>query len=101
MTKINLTNNQLSELKYHLADRIVDNMDVKQLVQIAFDSYHDYFNKLSEVEFLETAKNYWNDSFDEVVEEIKEYADCDFKKPIEDREASNIFIDINNTGGKY
>ena len=49
MTKINLTDNQLSELKYHLADRIVDNMDVKQLVQIAFDSYHDYFDKLSEV----------------------------------------------------
>ena len=92
MTKINLTDNQLSELKYHLANRITDNMDVKQLVQIAFDSYHDYFDRLSEVEFLETAKNYWNDSFDEVVEEIKEYADCDFKKPIEDRDPSNFNI---------
>ena len=32
---------------------------------------------------------------------IKEYANSDIKKSLEDREASNIFIDINNTGGKY
>ena len=32
---------------------------------------------------------------------IKEYASSDIKKSIDDREASNIFIDINNTGGKY
>ena len=96
-----LTNEELQELKYHLADRIVENMDVKQLIQIAFDSYYDHFDKLSEVDFLDRAKDYWNDSFDDVVEIVKDYANCDFKKSIEDREASNIFIDINNTGGKY
>ena len=96
-----LTNDELQELKYHLADRIVDNMDVKQLIQIAFDSYYDHFDKLSEDDFLDRAEDYWNDSFDEVVEIVKDYANCDFKKPIEDRKPSNIFIDINNTGGKY
>ena len=48
-------------------------------------------------EFLNDARDYWDDHFDDVVEEIKEYANCDFKK---DRR-NDTFIDINNTGGKY
>ena len=35
---------------------------------------------MSDVEFIDEAKNYWDDGYDEVVEEIKEYTDCDFKK---------------------
>ena len=34
---------------------------------------------------IDEAKNYWEDHYDEVVEEVKEYVDCDFKKSIEDR----------------
>ena len=40
---------------------------------------------MSAVEFIDEAKNYWDDGYDDVVEEIKEYTDCDFKKPIGDR----------------
>ena len=29
---------------------------------------------------LEDAYNYWEDSFDEVVEDIQEYTNCKFKK---------------------
>ena len=69
------------------------------------DFLHNHLDKLndnqSDAEFLEDCRNYWDDSFDDVVEEVKEYANSDFKKPKEDREASNIFIDINNTGGEY
>ncbi len=101
MTKINLTDNELQELKYHYVDRLVDNMSLKDLVEYVFDDMTKYVDSQSDAQFLEDARNYWDDGFDDVVEEIKEYADCDFKKPIEDREASNIFIDINNTGGKY
>ena len=101
MTKINLTQEELQELKYHLADRIVDNMDIKDLVKYVFDDYMKYFDDISEVQFMNEAQNYWDDGFDEVVEIVKDYANCNFKKPIEDREQSNIFIDINNTGGKY
>ena len=101
MTKVNLTDNELQELKYHYVDRIVDNMSTKDLVQYVFDDMKQYVDNQSDVEFLEDARNYWDDGFDEVVEEIKEFTDCDFKKPIEDRNPSNIFIDINNTGGKY
>ena len=101
MTKINLTDNELQELKYHYVDRIVDNMSLEDLLQYVKEDMENAVNDLSEVEFLDQAQNYWEDHFDEVVEDIKDFANCGFKKPIEDREPSNIFIDINNTGGKY
>ena len=44
-----------------------------------------YYEDMSDAEFIDEAKNYWEDHYDEVVEEVKEYADCDFKKSIEDR----------------
>ena len=96
-----LTENELFELKYHYVDRIVDNMSTKDLVQYVFDDMLRYVEALPEVDFLDEAQEYWEEHFDDVVKDIKEYADSDIKKSIEDREASNIFIDINNTGGEY
>ena len=96
-----LTENELLELKYHYVDRIVDNMSTKDLVQYVFDDMLRYVEALPEVDFLDEAQEYWEEHFDDVVKDIKEYADSDIKKSIEDREASNIFIDINNTGGEY
>ena len=92
MTKINLTDEELQELKYHYVDRLVDNMSTKDLVQYVFDDMTQYVDNQSDVEFLEDARNYFDDYFDEVVEEIKEFTDCDFKKPIEDRTPSNYSI---------
>mgnify|MGYP001185786057 CR=1 FL=1 len=93
MTKLN--KNELEELKYHLADRIVDNMDIKDLVKHVFDDYIEYFDSISEVEFMNEAHNYWDDAcFEEVIAEVKEYVNCKFKKPIEDREATNININL-------
>ena len=96
-----LTKNELNELKYHYVDRVVDNMSTKDLVQYVFDDMLRYVEALPEVDFLDEAQEYWEEHFDDVVKDIKEYANSDIKKSIEDREASNIFIDINNTGGKY
>ena len=90
--KTDLTDNQLKELKYHYVDRLVDNMSTKDLVQYVFDDMTQYVDNQSDVEFLEDARNYFDDYFDEVVEEIKEFTDCDFKKPIEDRTPSNYSI---------
>ena len=82
-----LTNKELNELKYHYVDRVVDNMSTKDLVQYVFDDMLRYVETIPEVEFLEDCQNYWEDHFDEVVEEVKEYVDCDFKKSrIEDRD---------------
>ena len=96
-----LTENELFELKYHYVDRVVDNMSTKDLVQYVFDDMLRYVEALPEVDFLDEAQEYWEEHFDDVVKDIKEYANSKVKKPIEDREASNLFIDINNTGEKY
>ena len=80
-----LTNEELQELKYHYVDRIVDNMSTKDLVQYVFDDMLRHTETIPEVEFLEDCQDYWEDHFDEVVKDIKEYANSDFKKPMEDR----------------
>lgn len=33
---------------------------------------------MPDAEFLDEAQNYWDDSFEEVVEEVEEYANCNF-----------------------
>ena len=76
-------------------------MSTKDLVEYVTDDLDQYYHAMGDTEFIDEAKNYWDDGYDDVVEEIKEYTDCDFKKSIEDRRGEDIFIDIKNTGGKY
>ena len=90
-----LTDNELNELKYHYVDRVVDNMSTKDLVQYVFDDMLRYVENQSDVEFIDEAQNYWEDHFDDVVKDIKEYANSKVKKPIEDRESSNFYINTN------
>ena len=90
-----LTDNELNELKYHYVDRLVDNMSTKDLVQYVFDDMLRYTETISEVDFLDEAQEYWEEHFDDVVKDIKEYANSKVKKPIEDRESSNFFINTN------
>ena len=81
LTEIGKMNqNELQELKSFLVERIVDNMSTEDLVQYVTDDLDDMYKNMSDVEFLDDARNYWDDGFDDVVEEIREYADCDFKK---------------------
>ena len=84
--KFGMTHNQIVELKAFLVERYVDNMSTKDLVSYVTDDLDRYYEDMSDAEFIDEAKNYWEDSYDEVVEEVKEYADCDFKKSrIKDR----------------
>ena len=78
----------VNELKSFLVERYVDNMSEKDMVQYIMDDLDRYYEKMSDVEFIDEAQNYWEDHFDDVVEEVEEYANCDFKKPIEDRRAN-------------
>ena len=66
-----LNREELTELKEFLTERMVDNMSTKDLEQYVADDLFNYCDKLGEHEFIEEAKNYWDDSFDEVVEDIK------------------------------
>ena len=87
----------INELKSFLVERYVDNMSTKDLVQYVTDDLDDLYKNMPDAEFLDEAQNYWDDSFGEVVDEIQDYMKSDFKKDRRD----DLFIDINNTGGKY
>ena len=78
--KKDFTPTLIKELKSFLVERMVDNMETKDLVEYVTDDLDQYFESLPDEQFISEAQNYWDDSFDEVVEEIEEYADCDFKK---------------------
>ena len=66
-----LDRNQLLELKELLADRMVDDMSTGDLVEYVLDDLFNYFDKLGEHEFYEECLNYWDDSFGDVVKDIK------------------------------
>ena len=85
LEKFGMTQNELDELKYHYVDRVVDNMSTKDLVQYVFDDMLRYIETIPEVEFLEDCQDYWEEHFDDVVKDIKEYANSKFKKPMGDR----------------
>ena len=80
MDKNKFTPELISELKGFYVERVVDNMDTKDLVNYVMDDLDRYYEKQSDMDFLEDAYNYWEDHFDEVVEEIEDYMKCDFKK---------------------
>ena len=72
----------INELKSFLVERIVDNMSTKDLVEYVTDDLDEYYDELTDSQFIIEAQNYWEDHFDEVVEEIEDYIKCDFKKPL-------------------
>ena len=74
----NLSPKIIDELKSFLVERQVDNMSTKDLEEYVTNDLDEYYDELTDSQFIIEAKNYWDDSFDEVVEEIKEYADCPF-----------------------
>ena len=69
--KANLTPEQLQELKDLYVERVDDNMSSKALVRYDFHDMPDYVNKQSPLEFFDDAYSYFDDYFDELVEEIK------------------------------
>ena len=69
--KANLTPEQLQELKDLYVERLVDNMSVKDLVAYVTDDMTQYVDKQSPLDFFEEAYSYFDDYFDEIVEEVK------------------------------
>ena len=71
-TTINqMTPELLNELRSFLVERIVDNMSTEDLVAYVTADLDQYYKNMPEVEFLDIAQNYWDDGFDEVVEEVE------------------------------
>ena len=55
-------------------------MSTKDLVAYVMDDLDRYYEKMSDVEFIDEAQNYWEDHFDDVVDEVEEYAQLRFQK---------------------
>ena len=82
---VNLNENQLNALREFYVERFVDNMETKDLVQYVTDDMFQYMESLPDNEVIDECVNYWDDSFDDVIEEIKEFEQCDFKKTLADK----------------
>ena len=82
---VNLNENQLNSLREFYVERFVDNMDTKDLVQYVTDDMFQYMESLPDNEVIEECLNYWDDSFEDVVDEIMEFEECDFKKTLADK----------------
>ena len=83
---VNLNENQLNALREFYVERFVDNMETEDLVQYVTDDMFQYMESLPDNEVIDECLNYWDDSFDDVIEEIKEFEQCDFKKTLADKE---------------
>ena len=73
LEKFGMTHNQLQELRSFFVERYVDNMSTKDLVAYVMDDLDRYYENMSDAEFIDEAQNYWEDHYDDVVEEVKEY----------------------------
>ena len=82
---VNLNENQLNALREFYVERFVDNMETQDLVQYVTDDMFQYIESLPDNEVIDECLNYWDDMFDEVIEEVKEFEQCDFKKTIDDK----------------
>ncbi len=70
----------IKELKSFMVERYVDNMSTKDLVAYVMDDLDRHYEKMDAKEFLDQASEYWEDHFSDVIDEVEEYANCDFKK---------------------
>ena len=82
---VNLNENQLNALREFYVERFVDNMETKDLVQYVTDDMFQYMESLPDNEVIEECLNYWDDSFEDVVEDIMDFEQSDFKKTLADK----------------
>ena len=82
---VNLNENQLNALREFYVERFVDNMETKDLVQYVTDDMFQYMESLPDNEVIDECLNYWDDSFEDVVEDIMDFEQSDFKKTLADK----------------
>ena len=82
---VNLNENQLNALREFYVERFVDNMETNDLVQYVTDDMFQYMESLPDNEVIDECLNYWDDSFEDVVEDILDFEQSDFKKTLADK----------------
>ena len=96
---VNLNENQLNALREFYVERFVDNMETKDLVQYVTDDMFQYMESLPDNEVIEECLNYWDDMFEEVIDDIKDFEQCDFKKTLTDKK--DDYLDSLSEGKDY
>ena len=96
---VNLNENQLNALREFYVERFVDNMETKDLVQYVTDDMFQYMESLPDNEVIDECLNYWDDMFDEIIEDVKEFEQCDFKKTLADKK--DDYLDSLSEGKDY
>ena len=108
-----LTSAQRDELIEQYVELVVDNMDIESLTSYATMKLAEYYDSLSDSEIKDSIDEYDAELYDELVDNVTSHIDprlaslnTDRLPDISDNEADgvtddDIFIDINNTGGKY
>ena len=102
---VNLNENQLNALREFYVERFVDNMETKDLVSYVMDDMMRYMESLPDNEVIEECLNYWDDSFEDVVEDIMDFEQSDFKKTLADKKDEYLDSlsegkDLNDYGSK-
>ena len=70
-----LTNQQLSELRELFVDRYIDNMSTKDLVEYVYNDMTQYVESQSDEAFIKDCKDYREDDYDIILEEVNEICD--------------------------
>ena len=72
INKMTLTQDQIYKLTQLYAERVVDNMDIRDLCAFAIDTIVDNMNDYNESELMEELSHYYDDEeLQELVEEVK------------------------------
>ena len=69
---VNLNENQLNALREFYVERFVDNMETEDLVQYVTNDMYQHLESVTDEEVIYECVEYWDDMFDDVVEEVKE-----------------------------
>ena len=80
-----LTSTQRTELVEQYCQLIVDGMDYKSMEQYVTEQLTNYYDGLSYHELKEEVYNHDEELFDELVDNV----------------TNEVFIDVNNNGGKF
>ena len=84
--KVTLTYAQKNELIQQYVELVVDNMDVKSMMQFITEELEiRYRNDYTDEELREEINNFDDELYDELVDNV----------------TNETVLDINNTGGKY
>ena len=83
--KVTLTDSQKNELIEQYVDIVVDNMDVKSMMQYITDDLRCHFESVSLNELKNEVDNHDEELFEELVDNV----------------TNETVLDINNTGGQF